>query len=218
MDKTGFDPLSPLIDSETQILITTQQKLLDQGVFLLDENLRPDVRQYLVRKIVTGQRDLQRALYAMSNIEGKNRIFDRTAHRNIQLDIQEIIEELNNDYYDRETYELQQSIFDRLQEQQFAFLTPEESGERSRIINRSESSETGTITFPDTALEPVQKKDLITAALEASLSAGYPPEYEEMIRNYFTLLIEAESDAIVNPNNQLRPSGDDQFNNHRNRN
>jgi hypothetical protein len=218
MDKTGFDPFSPLIDSETQNLITTQQKLLDQGAFLLNEDLRPDVRQYLIRKIVTGQLDLQRALYALSNIGGKNRIFDRTAHRNIQLDIQEIIEELNNDHYDRETYELQQSIFDRLQEEQLALLSSEESGEHSRDIKRSESSETGTITFPDTAPEPVQKKDLIAAALEASLSAGYPSEYEEMIRNYFTLLIEAESDEIANPNNQFRPSGDDQFNNHRNRN
>ncbi len=216
MDEPGFDPMSPSIDREMQNLITAQQKLLDQGAFLLEGILRPEVHQYLIRKMETGQRDLQRALFSISNIGSENRMLDRKAHRNIQLDLQEIIEELENDYYDRETYELQHSIFNLFQEKQLALITLKTSGDRSGDIIQPELSETGSITFPSTDHpEPIRKKDRLTAALETALSVGYPPEYEEMIRNYFTLLLEAESDPVVNPNNQARPSRNDSFNNFR---
>ena len=174
--------------------MSTQQKSVnDQGMQLALGQMTPSMQQSIMKRMLSQQRDIQNALKQVMKQLDESGTQGLGDLNRIAKDIDEVINELNQNKYDRNTMNRQQQILNRMLDSQKSMA--------QRGVNDERKSKTATqVTSNAPSGLPNdlgQRQTVIMDAMNEALNAGFSREYQSMIRSYFNSLKNIDSFVVT---------------------
>ena len=174
--------------------MSTQQKSVnDQGMQLALGQMTPSMQQSIMKRMLSQQRDIQNALKQVMKQFDESGAQGLGDLNEIAKDIDEVIKELNQNKYDRNTMSRQQQILNRMLDSQKSMA--------QRGVNDERKSKTATqVTSNAPSGLPNdlgQRQTVIMDAMNEALNAGFSREYQSMIRSYFNSLKNIDSFVVT---------------------
>ena len=175
---------------QMQDMAGQQQQLNEQIQQMLNDmqgNRLSNDAQGRLRQMAEQQEAIRRQLRSIArNPEARGKMLGDL--NKIAEQMQESIEELQRGQADRRTIERQQQILTRLLDAQRSL---QERGREKR--RESETGRDFDRESPD-ALTPTEQADKLRRDLIRALESGYAPDYQELIKRYFDLLQQQETE------------------------
>jgi len=175
---------------------TMQKGLNDQGMQLALGQMAPSLKASIISRMLGQQRDIQNSLKQVMNQinqSGKQGLGDLNG---ISSEIDNVINELAKNIYNRKTNDRQQKILSRMLNSQKSMTQRGYKDERKSKIASQITSAAPSGLPADLG----QRKSIIMDAMDEALSAGFSREYQGMIQKYFnslnTLEIFSTSDTL----------------------
>ena len=172
--------------------MSNQQKSVnDQGMQLALGQMSSTMKESIIKRMLGKQRDIQNSLkQAMRKLDesGNQGLGDLDG---IAKEIDEVINELSQNRYDRNTMDRQQQILSRM-------LNSQKSMAQRGIKDKRKSKAATQIANNSPSGLPAdlgQRQSVLMEAMDQALSAGYSREYQSMIRRYFNSLKKIDSYA-----------------------
>jgi len=172
--------------------MSNQQKSVnDQGMQLALGQISSTMKESIIKRMLGKQRDIQNSLkQAMRKLDesGNQGLGDLDG---IAKEIDEVINELSQNRYNRNTMDRQQQILSRM-------LNSQKSMAQRGIKDKRKSKAATQIANNSPSGLPAdlgQRQSVLMEAMDQALSAGYSREYQSMIRRYFNSLKKIDSYA-----------------------
>ena len=169
-----------------------QKSVNDQGMQLAFGQMAPSLKASIISRMLGQQRDIQNSLkQAMNEMtkSGKQGLGDLNG---ISSEIDEVINELTRNNYDKKTNDRQQKILSRMLNSQRSMTQRGVKDER-KSKTASQVSSAAPLGLPS---DLGQRKSIIMNAMDEALSAGFSREYQGMIQKYFNSLNTLETFSI----------------------
>ncbi len=156
-------------------------------------------QEQLMRRLQNEQAQLKKSLdELMREMRGSREGGDRLG--GISEEMEQVLRDFERRQVTRRTVERQQRILTRMLDAQKS-LRQQDMSEKRRAITAGDIEYAGPDGLP---VDLGQRRNLAIEALNRALKAGYPRDYQEMIRRYFNSL--AESNDIIDENrDESRP-------------
>ena len=161
-----------------------QKSINDQGMQLALGQMAPSLKASIISRMLGQQRDIQNSLKQVINDiskSGKQGLGDLNG---ISSEIDEVLNELTRNIYDKKTNNRQQKILSRMLNSQKSMTQRGVKDER-KSKTASRFSSVAPSGLPN---DLGQRKSIIMNAMDEALSAGYSREYQRMIQKYFNSL------------------------------
>ena len=175
---------------QMQDMAGQQQQLNEQIQQMLNDmqgNRLSNDAQGRLRQMAEQQEAIRRQLRSIArNPEARGKMLGDL--NKIAEQMQETIEELQRGQADRRTIERQQQILTRLLDAQRSL---QQRGKEKR--RESETGRDADRESPD-ALTPTEQAEKLRRDLIRALESGYAPDYQELIKRYFDLLQQQETE------------------------
>ncbi|MEC9437171.1 MAG: hypothetical protein VYA83_02720, partial [Candidatus Neomarinimicrobiota bacterium] len=172
--------------------MSNQQKSVnDQGMQLALGQMSSAMKESIIKRMLGKQRDIQNSLkQAMKKLDesGNQGLGDLDG---IAKEIDEVINELSQNRYNRNTMDRQQQILSRM-------LNSQKSMAQRGVKDKRKSKTATQIVSNAPSGLPTdlgQRQSVLMEAMDQALSAGYSREYQSMIRRYFNSLKKIDSIA-----------------------
>ena len=169
-----------------------QKSVNDQGMQLALGQMAPSLKASIISRMLGQQRDIQNSLKQVMNDiskSGKQGLGDLNG---ISSEIDEVLNELARNIYDKKTNDRQQKILSRMLNSQKSMTQRGVKDERKSKTASQVSSVAPTGLPSDLG----QRKSIIMNAMDEALSAGYTREYQRMIQKYFNSLNTLEAYSV----------------------
>ena len=170
-----------------------QGNLNQQGSQLALGQLGASMQQSLMEQMLFKQQNIRNSLKRMvdqMNKAGNDGFGDLSG---ISNEMDQVIDDLKQNKFDRETSNRQQRILSRMLDSQKSLAQRGFEKDR-RSQTAKEIKLEGPIGLPE---DLGQRQSLILQAMDTALKSGYTNDYQKMIRRYFNSLIELET--IIKP-------------------
>jgi len=170
-----------------------QGNLNQQGSQLALGQLGASMQQSLMEQMLFKQQNIRNSLKRMveqMNEAGNDGFGDLSG---ISNEMDQVIDDLKQNKFDRETSNRQQRILSRMLDSQKSLAQRGFEQDR-RSQTAKEIKLEGPMGLPE---DLGQRQSLILQAMDIALKSGYTNDYQKMIRRYFNSLIELET--IIKP-------------------
>ena len=170
-----------------------QGNLNQQGSQLALGQLGASMQQSLMEQMLFKQQNIRNSLKRMMDEmkeAGNHGLGDLSGIAN---EMDEVINDLKRNKFDRDTSNRQQRILSRMLDSQKS-LTQRGFEEERKSQTAQEVKLEGPMGLPE---DLGQRQSLILQAMDTALKSGYTNDYQKMIRRYFNSLIELET--IIKP-------------------
>jgi len=170
-----------------------QGNLNQQGSQLALGQLGASMQQSLMEQMLFKQQNIRNSLKRMvdqMNKAGNDGFGDLSG---ISNEMDQVIDDLKQNKFDRETSKRQQRILSRMLDSQKSLAQRGFEQDR-RSQTAKEIKLEGPMGLPE---DLGQRQSLILQAMDTALKSGYTNDYQKMIRRYFNSLIELET--IIKP-------------------
>ena len=170
-----------------------QGNLNQQGSQLAMGQLGASMQQSLMEQMLFKQQNIRNSLKRMIDEmkeAGNHGLGDLSGIAN---EMDEVINDLKRNKFDRDTSNRQQRILSRMLDSQKS-LTQRGFEEERKSQTAQEVKLEGPMGLPE---DLGQRQSLILQAMDTALKSGYTNDYQKMIRRYFNSLIELET--IIKP-------------------
>lgn len=167
-------------------MATAQEGINAQTLQLALGQMAALSQEQLMRRLYHDQAQLKKSLEELiKEMRG-------TGHGGEQLggmanEMEEVIRDLERKNVNRRTIERQRRILTRMLDAQKSLRQQDES-EKRRAITAGDFERQGPAGLPS---DLGQRRNLAIEALNIALKAGYPRDYQEMIRRYFNSLVDS---------------------------
>lgn len=169
-----------------QKLAGAQQGINEQTLQLALGQMEALAQEQLMRRLTRDQERIRKSLSELIR-EMRGRREGGEALEGIAEDMDNVIRDFRAGNVDRRTVERQQRILSRMLDSQRSIRKRDFSEKRKSTVARDIARE-GPSGLPP---ELGQRRNLAMEALNLALRAGYPREYQEMLRRYFNTLMES---------------------------
>ncbi len=167
-----------------QAMSGQQQALNNQGLPLLMGSQGASLRQQMMQRMLSGQQGIRKSLQQLMQemqSSGQHSLGDMGGMAN---EMDEVIKDLQNHRYTRKTKMRQEQILSRMLDSQKSLT------QRGKKDTRKSKSAAQMVTAGPGGLpaDLGQRQSVVMDALNDALQAGYPADYQAMIRRYFNSL------------------------------
>ncbi len=183
---SGFEQFLKMM----QQMAGQQQGLNQQGMNLSLGQMSNDAQQQLLQSMLKGQKNIQKTLQELiKEIKKSGKQQGNGDLNGIAKDMEEVISDLSNYRYNRNTKEKQRRILSRMLDSQTSLSQKGYKEERKSFSSNS------TIQYISTGGLPIdlgQRQNIALDALNRALNSGYTREYQTMIKRYFNSMTQIE--------------------------
>ncbi|NOZ74713.1 MAG: hypothetical protein GXO90_04960, partial [FCB group bacterium] len=170
--------------AQMQSMAGQQQSLNQQGLPLLMGQSGASLRQQLMQRMLAGQQGIRKSLQQLMD-EMRSSGNPQTGDMGgMARGMDEVIRDLQAGRYTRKTRTRQEQILSRMLDSQKS-LTQRGKKEERKSRTASQVAATGPGGLPT---DLGQRRSEVLEALNDALQAGYPADYQVMIRRYFNSL------------------------------
>jgi len=178
---------------QMQNMAGQQQGINDQSMQLAMGQMAASAQQGLMQRLLQEQRDVRKSLQQLMNEMNRSGEQGLGDVGGIAEEMDEVLNDLERKKITRKTVDRQQRILSRMLDSQKSMTQRGEKEER-----KSDTGEQFVTTGPSgLPADMGQRKTLTTEAMNRALKAGYPRDYQTMIRRYFNAISETEFNSII---------------------
>jgi hypothetical protein len=161
-----------------------QRNVNEQGMQLALGQMASSAQQNLLSKMLGQQRDIQNSLKQLMRELEENGNGSLGDLGGVARDIEEVINQLGQNNFDRSVMDRQQQILTRMLNAQNSMT------ERGLNDERKSKTSFGLVSKAPSGLpdDLGQRQLLVSKAMDDALSAGFSRDYQTMIRRYFNSL------------------------------
>ena len=168
-----------------QEMASQQEGLNKQGGKLSLGALAGAAKKQMLQEMLSGQKNVKKSLDQLMK-EMKNSGGNKSGNLSgIANEIDKVIEDLQKNKYQKQTYERQQKILSRMLESKTSMTQQGEKDERKSYTSNQDFILDGTKTI---SLNKGQRENMTLRALNNAINAGYSKQHQSMIKYYFNAL------------------------------
>ena len=170
--------------SQMEKMSNQQRNVNEQGMQLALGQMASSAQQNLLSKMLGQQRDIQNSLKQLMRELEENGNGSLGDLGGVARDIEEVINQLGQNNFDRSVMDRQQQILTRMLNAQNSMT------ERGLNDERKSKTSFGLVSKAPSGLpdDLGQRQLLVSKAMDDALSAGFSRDYQTMIRRYFNSL------------------------------
>ena len=170
--------------SQMEKMSNQQRNVNEQGMQLALGQMASSAQQNLLSKMLGQQRDIQNSLKQLMRELEENGNGSLGDLGGVARDIEEVINQLGQNNFDRSVVDRQQQILTRMLNAQNSMT------ERGLNDERKSKTSFGLVSKAPSGLpdDLGQRQLLVSKAMDDALSAGFSRDYQTMIRRYFNSL------------------------------
>jgi hypothetical protein len=170
--------------SQMEKMSNQQRNVNEQGMQLALGQMASSAQQNLLSKMLGQQRDIQNSLKQLMRELEENGDGSLGDLGGVARDIEEVINQLGQNNFDRSVMDRQQQILTRMLNAQNSMT------ERGLNDERKSKTSFGLVSKAPSGLpdDLGQRQLLVSKAMDDALSAGFSRDYQTMIRRYFNSL------------------------------
>ncbi|MEC8703530.1 MAG: hypothetical protein VXX38_03200, partial [Candidatus Neomarinimicrobiota bacterium] len=170
--------------SQMEKMSNQQRNVNEQGMQLALGQMASSAQQNLLSKMLGQQRDIQNSLKQLMRELEENGDGSLGDLGGVARDIEDVINQLGQNNFDRSVMDRQQQILTRMLNAQNSMT------ERGLNDERKSKTSFGLVSKAPSGLpdDLGQRQLLVSKALDDALSAGFSRDYQTMIRRYFNSL------------------------------
>ena len=170
--------------SQMEKMSNQQRNVNEQGMQLALGQMASSAQQNLLSKMLGQQRDIQNSLKQLMRELEENGDGSLGDLGGVARDIEEVINQLDQNNFDRSVVDRQQQILTRMLNAQNSMT------ERGLNDERKSKTSFGLVSKAPSGLpdDLGQRQLLVSKAMDEALSAGFSRDYQTMIRRYFNSL------------------------------
>lgn len=178
-----------------------QQVTNSESIQLSLGQMAASMQKSILERLLARQKQIRKSLEQLMNEMAESGTRALGDLGQVARDMDEVIKEMTGGSITRKTIERQQQILSRMLDSQKSLT---QRGEKEQRISRLAEDYVPGVGPGGLPRDLGQRRSLTMEALNRSLKAGYPADYQDMIKRYFHAL--AQSQALQESPDTVKPS------------